>query len=341
MPSAYETHIDSLNPDHYWPLDGSASHTGSASLSISLPAGYLSGAPLTKGASASGLFDGSNALDYGDSVLNLGGPWDKRSYSCWGTWTNPNQDSLLYNEGAGVRNMSLYFGLGGVPAYIVDNDADSGPGQPWSQAIFGPALRPDIPYHLGMVWESNISNGRSYVKAYLNGKLLQEKEIFQNNTVTPGGVLNAHSGNIELGTGQQIIVSGQTFNVSRHVGRIAHCAVWDGVLLSDAQMLQLFELGADTTSCFATFTGVPLGTEIRIFELDALGGNFIQEFDGVESATESTVVLSYDCDVTVPIRIAIVSTDRKNFYTDVLMPRDGRTFPADLLSRPDRNYSNA
>ncbi len=339
--TAYSDYIDSLAPDHYWQLDGVSTNTGSVTLTTQTPLGYVAGAPITIDNINSASFDGTNSLDYGDSSLNVGGPWTQRSYSVWATWTDPNRDSLIYNEGANVRNMSIYYSLGGVPAYIVDNDADSNPGQPWSEAIFGPALEADKPYHLGMVWESDLTNG-SYVRAYLNGVLIQEKPVYENNTTNPGGRLEAHSGNIELGLGQTIIVSGQTFNVSNHVGRIAHCAVWDGVLLNDSQMYQLFAQGADTTTATATFTNVPAGLEVRLYELDALGGTVQSEFGGVESSAGGTETITYNVAVTVPARIALVppGSGAQIYYTDIDLPRDGQSFQTDLLLQVDRNYSN-
>lgn len=335
---AYQDFIDSLSPDHYWRLDGNSTNTGITVLTNQTPAGYVSGVPLTQGSTNSGSFSGSNSLDYGDSTLNLGGPWSQRSYSCWATFDDPNRDSLVYNEGANVRNFSLYFSLGGVPAYIVDNDADSGPGQPWSQAIYGPALVQGKAYHMGMVWESN-NPTEAYVKAYLDGVLIQRKEITNNAGDEVGGLFNAHSGNIELGLGQTIIVSGQTFNVSNHVGLIQDCAVWDGVLLTDAQMLQLFQDGALPATATATFTNVPAGTRIVLMELDSIGGVVLSTFGELTSAG-GTETISYTAAVTVPARLVIVDLAANVISQDILLPRAGQTFPADLLLNVDRVFEN-
>jgi hypothetical protein len=343
---AFQDYIDSLLPDHYWRLDGVSTNTGSVSLTNDTPVGYVAGTPITAGATNSGSFNGTNSLDYGDSSLNVGGPWFTRSYSVFATFSDPNRDSLIYNEGANVRNFSIYYSLGGVPAYIVDNDADSGPGQPWSEAIYGPALIADRPYHLGMVWQTlgaGTIGGGSYVTAYLEGVPIQTKLVFENNSSNAGGQFNAHTGNIELGLGQTIIVSGQTFNVSNHVGLIADCAVWDGVVISDAQMLQMFELGAVPVTAQAVFTNVPVGTEIRVFELDALGGTVQSEFGGVESSTGGTESVSYTVTLNTPARIAIIppGSGGQIVYSDQNLPRAGAAFPVDLLLIQDRVYANA
>ncbi len=340
----YTTYIQGLAPDHYWPLDGASTNVGSVALTTQTPAGYIAGDPITVGKTNSALFNGTNSLDYGDSSLNVGGPWVTRSYTMWGTFTDRLRDSLCANAGASVRNISMYFALGGVPAYLFSNDADSNPGQPWSQAIFGPALKTDTPYHMGMVWQSlgaGTVGGGSYMRAYLNGVLLEEKLIFQNNTNLAGGQMNAHSGNIELGLGQTIIVSGQTFNVSDHVGRLADVAVWDGVVLDDATMLELYTRGALPTDADLTLTDVPAGTEVRAWELDALGGSIVQEFSGgVEESAGGTETITYQAAVEVPARIALVNLDRRVFYTDRLLPREGLTLPANLLLRSDIVYVN-
>lgn len=338
--SAYTDYIDSLSPGHCWHLDGNSTNTGSVSLTTQTPSGYLAGSPITKGATNSCLFNGTNAMDYGDSSYNVGGPWTRRTYSLWGTWDDANYDNLLYNEGAGVRNMSLYFSIGGVPAYIADNDADSNPGQPWSQAIYGPATRQDIPYHMAYTWFGSSTSTYSFIRAFLNGVLLQEKEILNNAGDTPGGQLNAHSGNIELGLGQQIIVSGQTFNVSNARGRLANCAVWDGVNLDDATIYQLFAQGADTIPNPLTLTNVPAGTEVRIYELTALGGTVVQELGGVETSTGGTEVINYDCIISVPARVTLVNVDKRVYQADLDLPREGTTLDAGLLLRDDRWYSN-
>jgi hypothetical protein len=343
---AFQDLIDSLSPDHYWRLDGNSTNTGTVSLTNDTPSGYLAGDPITDDATNSGLFNGTNSLDYGDSSLNAGGPWFTRSYSVFATFTDPTRDSLIFNAGASTRNISMYYAFGGVPAYLFSNDADSGPGQPWSQAIFGPALELDRPYHMGMVWQSlgaGTVGGGSYMTAYLEGEVLQTKLIFENNTNLAGGQMNAHTGNIEIGLGQTIIVSGQTFNVSNHVGRVADCAVWDGVVISDAQMRQFFELGAVPVTSTVTFINVPDNTEVRVFELDALGGSVLSEYPGgVESSSGGVVSITYSVLLNQPARIALVppGSGGQVFYADQLLPRAGVTFPADLLLLQDRVYSN-
>lgn len=347
--SAYTDYIDSLSPGHVWHLDGTSTHTGSVSLSTTTPAGYLAGAPITKGATNSASFDGNNSLDYGDSAYNVGGPWFRRSYTLWATFDDPNRDSLLYNEGAGVRNMSLYFGVGGVPAYIADNDADNNPGQPWSQGIYGPALRQGIPYHMGYVWDSInrgqvISNpdstNNSYMTAYLNGVPIQTKLIFQDGTNNSGGQLNSHSGNIELGLGQQIIISGQTFDVSNHVGLLANCAVWDGVVLTDAQMWELFAQGAAQITSPCIFENVPVGADIFLYELDALGGTVQSTFGTVIGSAGGTESINYTVEITQPARLVIVDLSKQVFSQDVTLQREQTTFPVDLLLLNDRVYNN-
>jgi len=337
----YQDYINSLTPQHFWMLDGDVLNTGNVTLSQAPPSTNVTFVPaICKTAIQCASFNGtSQSLDYGDSSLNGGGPWFTRSYSLWGTFNDPTVDSLMYNEGANVRNMSIYFGIGGVPAYIADNDADSNPGQPWSSAIFGQALEAGKPYHLGMTWHGNGVDD-SYLRAYLNGVKIQEKAIFQNNTQNPGGQLQSHLGNIELGLNQTIIVSGQTFNVSLHNGLLQACAVWDGLDVGDAVMEQLYLRGAAEVTSTATFNNAPDGTEIRLYSLD-INGDISTEFGlGIESTLGGTAAIDYQVETTTQARLIILNINFVVYDEIVSLERDGTSFPVDLLLTNDRNYSN-
>jgi len=336
--SAYTDYIDSLNPTLCMHFDGVTTQTGSTTVTTPTPAHTNWGAGITKGTPMCAEFTGTEACDYGDSDdINVGGPWYTRTYSLWATYEDPTIDSLIYNEGANVRNTSLYFGIGGVPVYVMDNDADTNPGCPWSEAIFGPVCRKDIPYHLGMTWHGN-GVDYSYLKAYLNGVLIQEKPIYKFGTTEVGGRYNAHSGNIEIGLGQTIIVSQQTFDVSYHKGRVANVAVWDGVDLGDSVMYQLFAQGADTVTSQITFTNIPPGTDIRMFEMNSgVVGNQI-DFD-LNNSTGSAV-LDYQVDVAKDVRICVAHIDYTLKQFDVSLPREGTTYDVGLLLKQDRWYKN-
>jgi len=354
--SAFTDYILSLTPNHYWILDSNSADSGYGS-ATSTPtptsAGVLfNGNPLVVGAVNSAKFNGSGYLDYGDAAdVNItGNPWFRRSYSMWGQVNDFNKNYMLYSEGGSVRNMTLMFALGGTIQYIADNDSDSDAGCPWSQSVVSGNIKAGVPYHMGYVWESDRldtgpeGKGRSYMRCFLNGRMIGEKEIFKWDTANneeiltePGGQLNAHSGNIVLGQGRSIIVSKKTFSPAHHYGFMSDIAMWDNVLLTDAQMWQIFSRGALPTTATLTLTDLPVGSEARLFDSQS---PYNEIGTGVETSVSTTATIDYTVSDTVDARLVIISPGKTVFSEIITLPREGTTINSGLLLSIDRNYRN-
>ena len=357
--SDYQDYVRSLTPNHYTDMDGDAVDSGFGS-AYTTPNPTATDAtydnhPLTAGAVHSVHLQNSARLDFGDAndVNVTGSPWFRRTYSVWAETSSFDNNFSIFSEGGSVRNMTIMFGIGGVPVYIADNDSDSDEGCPWSQAVVGPNLKLNTPYHFGMIWESDRADtgpegkGRSYLRAFLNGRFIQEKEIYKWDTsaneeilTEPGGQLNAHSGNIELGGARSIIVSKKVFSTGALTGYISDNAIWDNVILTDDQMWQLFVRGATDTTTTVTFTNVPVGSEIRAYNIDGNGHGTTEAGTGIETSVANTFAMDYTVASTIDLRIIIISPDYTIFSKIVTLPREDSTLDVSLLMREDRNYSN-
>lgn len=353
--AAYQDYILSLTPNHYWILHSDSADSGFGSPTTILNPAYAGvtydGTPITAGATSSTRF-ASSRLDFGDAndVNVSGGPWFRRSYSMWATADDFNTNLMLYSEGGGVRNMTTMFALGGTVQYIADNDSDTQAGCPWSQAVNSPKIKTNTPYHIGFVWESDRTDtglegkGRSYMRCYLNGKFIGEKEIYKWDTTNnveiltePGGQLNVHSGNIVIGQGRNIIVSKKQFSPASHRGLVSDVAMWDGVILSDAEMWELFKRGAVDTTSTVTFTNIPDGSEVRMFST-------IEPYDeigtGVETSNTNEYSIDYTVASTVDARLVIIAPGKQVFSKIITFPREDSKINAGLLLEDDRNYKN-
>lgn len=347
----YQEYIETLLANIYTPLDGNSTNIGSSTLTTQSPTNVdvtYPATPITKDSTYAARFDNTDGhLNYQDSPdINTGGPWFRRTYSVWATSDDFDANYSIFSEGGSVRNMTLMFGLGGVPVYIADNDSDSQAGCPWSQAVTGPKLNPNEPYHIGMVWESDRSDtgpegkNRSFVRGYLNGRFVGEKEIYKwdNNLneeilTEPGGQLNAHSGDIEYGGIRSIIVSKQVFSTAGLNGLMAHNAVWDGVLLTDDDMWELFSRAALPITATCSFVNIPVGSEVRLYEGQT-------ELGGVETSVSDTLDVNYTVADEVDLRVALITPGNKIYQETITMPREGYTVFCDLLPVVDRVFEN-
>jgi len=352
---AYQDYITSLTPNHYWIMQSDSADSGFGSVTTTLNPTNANvtydGTPLTKGATTSAKFSGGY-LDFGDAAdVNVtGNPWFRRSYSMWATADDFNTNLMLYSEGGGSRNMTFMFALGGTVQYIADNDADSQAGCPWSQAVNSPKVKTGTPYHMGYVWESDRGDtgqegkNRSYLRCFLNGRFIGEKEIYKWDTTNneeiltePGGQLNGHSGNIVLGQGRKIVVSKKQFSPSSHRGEMSDVAMWDGVILTDEQMWQLFSRGATPTTAIVTFTDLPIGSELRLFDSQS---PYNEIGTGVETSVSTTVSIDYTVSDEASVRLVIISPNKQVFSKIVTLPREDSIINAGLLLLQDRNYRN-
>jgi len=341
----------SLTPNHYMNLESDSTDRGfGAAIGKPTPAGYVQGMAITAGAAGSASLTG-NKFNYKDaSDTNISNVWFRRTYSCWATTNSFSNNFSIYSEGGSVRNMTIMFGLGGVPVYIADNDSDNDPGCPWSQAVVGPKLKLNTPYHMGYVWESDRTDtgpegkGRTYIRCYLNGRMIGEKEIYKWDTGAneeildePGGQLNAHSGDIEIGGARNIIVSKKTFTTGALTGLVADVCWWDGELLDDATMWELFKRGATDTTSTVTFTGLSDGTEIRLFDSQSPYGEIGV---GVENTVAPSVTVDYTVASTVDVRLVIIAPGKRIFSEVITLPREDSEINAGLLLQDDLAYRN-
>jgi len=241
------------------------------------------------------------------------------------------------------------FGIGGVPVYIADNDNDTDAGCPWSQAVVGPKLKINTPYHLAYVWESDrVDTGpdgkdRSYIRCFLNGRLVQEKEIYKWDTTNneeilteAGGQLNDHSGNIEIGGDRTLIVSKKTFSTPVVNLTISDVAWWDNVLLGDAQIWELFKRGATNTTATLTLTNIPTGSEVRLFDSNA---PYNEIGVGVETSSTNEYSIDYTVASTIDARLVIIAPNKTVFSKIITLPREGTIMDSSVLLKEDRNYS--
>ncbi len=354
--SAYQDYILSLTPNHYWKFETDTADSGFGSTLTNEGNTNANvthdGVALTEGSANSTKFNGAGYLDFGDADdVNINGnPWFRRSYSMWASADNFDSNLMLYSEGGSVRNMTTMFALGGTVQYIADNDSDSDAGCPWSQSVVSPKIKANTPYHIAYIWESdrvdtgNDGKGRSFMRCFLNGRMIGEKEIYKWDTTNneeilteAGGQLNAHSGNIVIGQGRTIIVSKKTFAPENHNGLFQDCAMWDNVLLDDDTMWQLFVRGAKDTTATVTFTGLEDGTEIRMFDSES---PFDEIGTGVESSSTPTVSIDYTVASTIDARLVIIAPNKKIFSEIVTFPREDSEINAGLLTKDDLTYRN-
>lgn len=353
--SDYQDYVKSLTPNHYWifETDSSDSGYGSATTTLNPTNANVTydGTALTAGSANSAKF-ANGYLDFGDAAdVNVtGNPWFRRSYSMWAQADKDDANYMLYSEGGGVRNMTTMFALGGTVQYIADNDGDTDPGCPWSQSVVSPKIKKNVPYHIAYVWESDRTDtgpdgkGRSYMRCFLNGRMIGEKEIYKWDTTNneeiltePGGQLNGHSGNIVFGQGRSIIVSKKTFSPKTLQGLASDVAMWDGVILTDDQIWQLFIRGAKDTTATVTFTNVPTGSEVRLFAKDS---PYSEIGTGVETSSSSEVSIDYTVASTVDVRLVIISPGKKVFSEITTLPREDSIINAGLLAKDDLTYRN-
>jgi len=353
--SDYQDYIISLTPSHYWKMETDSSDSGFGSATTTLNPTRTgvdyTGSPITKGSVSCSKFADSY-LDFGDAAdVNVtGNPWFRRSYSMWATAERFDANSMLYSEGGSIRNMTTMFALGGTVQYIADNDSDSDAGCPWSQSVVSPKIKLNTPYHIAYVWESDRTDtgpdgkGRSYMRCFLNGRFIGEKEIYKwdstNNEeilTEPGGQLNAHSGNIVMCQGRTIIVSKKTFSPANHQGLLSDVALWDGVILTDEQMWQLFKRGAIDTTATLTITGLESGTEVRLFDSES---PYDEIGTGVENSATSSWSIDYTVASTIDARLVIIANGKRVFSEIVTLPREDNEMNGALLLKQDLTYEN-
>ena len=353
--SAYQDYITSLTPNHYWILESDSADSGFGSATTTLNPTNANvtydGSPMVQGATTSARF-ANGYLDFGDAAdVNVtGAPWFRRSYSMWAQADKDDANYMLYSEGGSVRNMTTMFALGGTVQYIADNDSDTNPGCPWSQSVVSGKIKKNVPYHIAYIWESDRADtgpegkGRSYMRCFLNGRFIGEKEIYKWDTTNneeiltePGGQLNAHSGNIVIGQGRSIIVSKKTFSPKSHQGLVSDVAMWDNVLLDDDTIWQLFERGALPTTATLTLTDLTNGSEVRLFDsqspYDEIGV-------GVENSSTPTVSIDYTVASTVDARLVIDTPNKQIFSKIITLPREDSSINANLLLKDDLTYRN-
>ncbi len=353
--AAYQDYISSLTPNHYWKFDTDTADSGFGD-DLTTEGDTDSnvthdGVGLTEGSANSTRFTGAGYLDFGDANdVNLTGPWFRRTYSMWAQADDFDSNLMLFSEGGSVRNMTTMFALGGTVQYIADNDSDTQAGCPWSQSVVSPKIKLNTPYHIAYTWESDRvdtgpdGKGRSFMRCFLNGRMVGEKEIYKWDTTAneeiltePGGQLNAHSGNIVIGQGRTIIVSKKTFAPENHRGLFQDCAMWDNVLLDDDVMWQLFAKGAKDTTATVTFTNIEDGTEVRIFDNES---PYDEIGTGIENSVLPTLSIDYTVASTIDARLVIIATGKEVFSKVVTLPREDTTIDLSVLLRKDRNYKN-
>jgi hypothetical protein len=326
---AYVDDINALSPIHYWRLNGNANDTG---IGPTLNGGgtgvNFSGVALHPGNTASAEFDrgSDNILVASSTSLDN---QVRTQFTC-SMIVQPTLDTLpfpLVVSSGATSGIHMFLTSGMVPAITIGNSTAS------TLTVF--ANRPLI-----------INEAANVVFRYDAGTvdIFIDGRNVANSTAAPVSVPAIAAGTDIGGSGSTSatvpITGNNTFTLYTLSGRMSDIATWNSLISDSVIFDTLFSGAAVSRTTQISLTNVPDVTEVRFFDLD----NSLAEVAGIETITPATdeVTLDYSVVTELRTRLAILNVDERfnPFYADdVILPREGASFPVNLLLTEDRVYS--
>jgi hypothetical protein len=326
---AYVDDINALSPIHYWRLNGNANDTGTGTTLNGGGAGVnFSGTALHPGNTFSAEFDRSSdniAIASSSDLDNL----VKTAFTC-SMLVLPTLDTLpftLFKVGSDSAGIHMFLAAGMVPAVSIVSGGST-------TTVF--ANRPLV-----------INEAANVVYRYDAGTvdIFIDGRNVASDATAPTTVLASGTAGSDIGgdgsTSGTIAIPGGTFTLYTLSARLSDIATWNSLISDQVIFDTLFSGSAVPRSTQAVFTNPPVGTEIRLFDLD---NNLAEVGTGTEyNFTEGTVTIDYSVTSEINARLAVINVEnddpfRQIFYGQVVLPREGATFPADLLLIQDRVY---
>ena len=271
--------ILSLSPTHYITFNDVVDR-GSGTLTDVL--GFQNGAvidanPITKNDTGS-LSSGAGRYDAGDSnVINLEeNLFQVITYICFANLTRVDAPTVIIKTGGLNNNMAIVGGFGAGHQAM----ANAG-GQFFLNAYSTRTLEVNRSYFFALTWERGNQTGGAGTRCryYLNGVL--EGEAVATNTQS----FPTHNGNFGIGNsdnalyfyGGQLPAATNTFDK-----RVAHWAVFRDVLLSQADLFNLFAKWSIATYIVTNQT-----------ELDAVPNEVVNQNIGIEVNVVGSITLDF------------------------------------------------
>lgn len=321
---AYVDDILALSPVHYWQLDANLNDQGTGTALTLTGSGTALVTP--------GVHPGNtNAREWGRGADNLAAASStdldnlvttQRTVSMM---LNVDLDTLsqtLVSIGNTAQGMHCFLAAGVVPACSVVSGGTT-------VTAFA-----DRPLSVGETANVVFRYNAGTAEIFIDGILVASES---------GGPASVAASTVGADFGgdnsadQVIPIPGGTFTIYTHGGRMSDIAIWN-TALSDTDIYDtLFASSAQARTATAVFTNVPPKTEVRIFDAATLA----EVGTGVEyQAATGTVTISYPVTTTLQALVVLVNVEDPQIVvsSDTTLPREGASFPADLLFRVDRVY---
>lgn len=337
--AAYQDDVDALNPTHYWTFDNTLNDRGLGIISNgTFESGAAFGAAITA--------DSTNAIDVGTGQVTVGNTTDMndgsnryqtRTFSTWFQADDLSSPTVIWEEGAGVNNFAIAVG---VARNVQVQAADEGA---YYLTLFADNLiEQGKPYHIAYTWERGTTTGGAgtRLRMWLNGV---EQGTSYLTTDPSTAEFPSHTGDINFGNTNETLkfYNDDTLQYIDRDKSLAHFAIWNDVLLSEAQIQTLFENGAAPTTSTLTLLDVPSDTSISLHEVDALGGNLVSETNSTVRDPGGEVILTYPVTTFTPSRLRLTKYGFDTFSTDVRLDRFPTSVPFFITTDANITESDA
>ncbi|MEM9261319.1 MAG: hypothetical protein AAGA62_16885, partial [Bacteroidota bacterium] len=258
--AAYVDDIDALLPTHYWTFDNTLVDRGNGILRDgTFEAGSTFGAAITA--------DSTNSIDVGTGQVTVDNSTDMndgadryqtRTFATWFQADDLSSPTVIWEEGAGVNNFAITVGVArNVQVQAVDQ------GEYYLTIFADQLIEQGKPYHIAYTWERGTTTGGAgtRLRMWLNGI---EQGTSYTTTDPSVAAFPSHTGDINFGNTNEALkfYNDDELDYIDRDKSLAHFAIWNDVLLSQAQIDTLFENGAAPTTSTLSLNSLPADTSV-------------------------------------------------------------------------------
>ena len=300
-PITYQESVLSLNPDHYWPLNGDYIDIASG-LNWTVRSGSPSftAVPLTRGRSNAWTVSaqGQEAGPANSNQIN-GQSETTRSMGGWIRFSEVQASFVMfYEEGGSVNNIAFLMGIGGI---LIAQLADTGDDNVHAYSDF--ALQPNRNYHIMFRFDYNSTDR---FELLVDGVV--QVSTFGNPLTSAGGHLDAHSGDIAFGdSSDSLEVFGTDINFpAATTAYYQDWATWTIFITDSETRISLFEQGVRGDIQITSGTQAEMQTQLDAFASTVqpnsdctfrigacTDGDFTLDFDNITFDEGTTLQVQY------------------------------------------------
>ena len=301
-PLTYTEVVESLFPDHYWPLDGDYVDTIQAlNWTNFIGSPTFAEVPLTRGRTNSwrvnstgqeGGPDNSDFMNQQTETTRTMGGWIR---------ITEVQDSfvMFYEEGGGVNNLAFFMGIGGI---LIAQFADTGDDNVHAYSDF--PLAPNRNYHIMFRFDYNQPAQNRRFELLIDGVL--QTNTFGNPLLSTD--LDAHSGDIRWGdSADNLEVFGTDINFPAAITTyFQDWATWTDYLTEIDIRTSLFEQGVRGEHIITVGTEAEMQLQIDAFANTVqpnsdctfiiqvcIDGDFTLSFDNITFNNRTSIHVQY------------------------------------------------